>query len=75
MAGLGRKGSREIVQIDPVNPFPPRGSPLMIKLSGIRQSIYMYIYKITKGLVLTDLGGKGLKNVPFINNYSTLAKC
>ena len=39
-----------------VNPFTPRGSPLMsIKLYSVRQS------KLTKGTVLAGLGEKGLR--------------
>ena len=38
--------------IEVINPFPPRGSPLI--LSGVRQS------KITKWTVLAGMGEKGL---------------
>ena len=66
LAGLGGKGLRKRdKQIDPVNPFPPRGSqltlshpevlPWQVKSSGIRHS------KITKGTVLASLGEKGLQ--------------
>ena len=37
-------------------PFPLKGYPLISKLSGVGQS------KITKGIILSGLGGKGLKN-------------
>ena len=55
MAGLGEKGlGKRDGQVGPVNPFPPRGSPLTSNLSGVRQS------KITKWTDLASLGEKGL---------------
>ena len=73
MASLERKKLRERDgQIDPVNPFPPRDSPLTSKIAwyinfGI---LYMYIYIYTvldrvryqKPVFLAGLGGKGLIN-------------
>ena len=55
LAGLGEKGLRKRDgQVGPVNTLPPRGSPLISKMSGIRQS------KITKRLVWAGLGNKEL---------------
>ena len=51
MAGLGEKGLRKRDgQIGPVNPFPPRGSPLMIKLVSLgwfrRERVKRLVYNV-----------------------------
>ena len=55
-AGLGEKGLRKRDgQVGPVNPFPPRGSPLTSNNCLVLDRV-----KLTKWMVLAGLGEKGL---------------